>query len=125
MKPIVFYNDKFLNAVSWFFKVGGISLFPFIILREQYQSTSEFWTKRRKKVINHETIHFQQALECGIIPFYFIYVLEYLIKILFIYLNVNTAYKSISFEREAYDNEWDFEYLKNRKRYSWIKRFIK
>ena len=36
-KPFVKYNDKFLDAISWFMKVGGISLFPFIILREKYR----------------------------------------------------------------------------------------
>ena len=34
--PVVIYNDRFLDAISWFMQVGGISLFPFIILREKY-----------------------------------------------------------------------------------------
>ena len=32
MKPIVIYSDKLLDGVSWFFRVGGICLFPVIIL---------------------------------------------------------------------------------------------
>ena len=30
-------------------------------------------------------------------------------------------YRSISFEQEAYKYEMNLEYLKNRKRYNWIK----
>ncbi|MDC6464794.1 hypothetical protein PQZ39_00020 [bacterium] len=119
-KPIVAYNDKFLDAVSWFFRVGGISLFPFIVLREKYLSKHANWNVLRKRIINHETIHFQQQLELLVIPFYIIYILEYVIKAL-IYFNIKKAYRNISFEREAFDNELDFDYLKNRKRYNWIK----
>ena len=119
-KPIVAYNDKFLDAVSWFFRVGGISLFPFIVLREKYLSKYANWGVLRKRIINHETIHFQQQLELLVIPFYIIYILEYAIKAL-IYFNIKKAYRNISFEREAFDNELDFDYLKNRKRYNWIK----
>ena len=32
MKPIIIKSDKFLDSISWFFKVGGITLFPFIIV---------------------------------------------------------------------------------------------
>jgi len=33
-KPIIKYNDKFLDRVGIFFKIGGISLFPFVIMRD-------------------------------------------------------------------------------------------
>lgn len=119
-KPIVIYSDKFLNAISWFMRVGGISLFPFIILREKYNSTDRFWVERNRKIINHETIHFQQALELGVILFYLIYVVEYIVKAL-LYLNIQKGYYNISFEREAYANDINLDYLKTRKRYNWIK----
>lgn len=116
-KPIVKYSDKFLNAISWFMRIGGISLFPFIILREKYQS-NKFWIKRGKRTINHESIHFQQQLELLVIPFYVMYILEWFFK-LFIY--GRKAYYNISFEREAYNNDENFDYLNTRKRYNWIK----
>ena len=116
-RPIVKYSDKFLNAISWFMRIGGISLFPFIILREKYQS-NKFWIKRGKRTINHESIHFQQQLELLVIPFYIIYILEWFFK-LFIY--GRKAYYNISFEREAYNNDENFDYLNTRKRYNWIK----
>ena len=123
LRPIVKYSDKTLDAFSWFFKVGGISLFPFVILREKYRDSSEdFWRTRNRKVINHESIHFQQALELLVIPFYFLYVLEWFVK-LFIYRS--KAYQNISFEREAYANDGDLNYLSHRKRYNWIKRILR
>ncbi len=117
-KPTVKYNDKFLNAISWFMKIGGISLFPFVVLREKYQNGSKFWIKKGKRIINHESIHYQQQLELLIIPFYVLYILEWFIKLFFY---GTKAYKNISFEREAYTNDEDFDYLNTRKRYNWIK----
>lgn len=35
------------------------------------------------------------------------------------------AYRAISFEKEAYENESDLNYLKNRKSCQWIKYWIK
>lgn len=122
-KPFVIYSDKFLDSISWFFKVGGIALFPFVILREKYQdSQDKFWIRRAKETINHETIHFQQALELGVIPFYILYVLEWILKLPFYGAQ---AYRNISFEREAYANDKKLTYLRNRKRYTWIKLILK
>jgi hypothetical protein len=124
MKPITIYNDNLLDSVSWFMKIDGISLFPFIILRERYKTGDTWWVVRGGKMVNHETIHFQQAIELGVIPFYILYILEYIIKSV-LYFSIEKAYKNISFEREAYENEYNLKYLKQRKRYNWIKRIIK
>lgn len=113
-KPIIKYNDKFLDKVGLFMKIGGISLFPFIIIRK--------YSCRYLRIINHETIHFQQALELGVIPFYIIYLLEWLFKLPFYGAK---AYYNISFEREAYFFQNDLQYLKRRKRYNWINRILK
>lgn len=103
-------------------KVGGIALFPVIVLREKYRDSEEdFWVNRAKQVVNHESIHFQQALELGVLPFYILYVLEWLIKMPFYGAK---AYEAISFEREAYKNDTNLNYLKNRKRYVWINRIL-
>ncbi len=122
LKPITLYNDKFLDSISWFMEVGGIALFPVCILRERYRDGNGYSVKQGKKILNHETIHFQQALELGVIPFYILYVLEWVIKLPFY---GSKAYYNISFEREAYDNDEDFTYLGIRKRYNWVKRILK
>ena len=70
--------------------------------------------------INYEAIHSEQYKEMLWIPFLIWYGIEWFIKI-FIYGNIHKAYSNISFEREAYQNEHDLEYLSNRKRYRWFK----
>ena len=123
LRPYVLYSDKFLDAISWFMKVGGIALFPVVVLREKYRdSQDDFWQKRAKQVINHESIHFQQAIELGVLPFYLFYVLEWLLKLPFYGAR---AYENISFEREAYGNDKKMTYLKKRKRYNWLRLILK
>ena len=55
-----------------------------------------------------------------IIFFYIIYVLEYIIKGIK-YKDFNKAYYNISFEKEAYKNEKNLNYNKDKKIYSFIK----
>ena len=71
-------------------------------------------------VINHETIHTEQMKYMLYIFFYIWYVIEWLIK-LFVYLNGSEAYKNISFEREAYENQRNLAYPRWRKPYAWFK----
>lgn len=74
-------------------------------------------------VINHEKIHTAQMRELLFIPFYLIYVLEWTVRLVK-YRNRDRAYRNISFEREAYSNANDLDYLKLRKAYSWL-RYLK
>tara|TARA_B110000967_G_C18898189_1_gene572406 strand:+ start:3804 stop:4175 length:372 start_codon:yes stop_codon:yes gene_type:complete len=122
MKAKIIYSDKFLDRVGIFMKIGGITLWPFIILREYYKGTTNFWRAKREKIINHESIHIAQQGELLVIPFYVLYILEWFIKLFFY---GSRAYYNISFEREAYKNELDLTYLSKRKRYSWIKLIFK
>lgn len=69
------------------------------------------------KVINHESIHTAQMKEMLYIFFYLWYWLEWFIRL----FQHGDEYLSISFEREAYDNEDNPEYLKSRKHFSWFK----
>ena len=124
---------------------AAITLCPFgIYVKEQYLT--------RERTINHEKIHWQQQLEMivvgGIIAlltgillvsfnvfslwlitllafpflfFYLWYLVEWLIRI---FVNGNAAYRSLSFEREAYSNAENMNYLKTRKRFAWL-RFMK
>jgi hypothetical protein len=64
-----------------------------------------------------EKIHGKQQIEMGIIFFYIWYLLEWFFK-LFKY--GKQAYRNISFEREAYDNDMDFDYISQRKTFAWV-----
>lgn len=71
--------------------------------------------------LNHERVHTAQIKELFYIFFYLWYILEWFIRL---FMKGN-AYRNISFEREAYDNEKDFSYLDNRKRYSFMRYLTK
>lgn len=71
-------------------------------------------------VINHERIHTAQQRELLFVPFYLLYVLEWLVRLVQ-YRNFNDAYMNISFEREAYRHGGDLSYLARRRRYAWVR----
>lgn len=119
MKPIVIYSDSILDGLSFLFSIQGMSLFPFVVLREKFLHNPQYKITN-EMLIKHETIHFKQQVELMVIPFYILYFLEYLIKLI-IYGDSATAYKNISFEREAFQNEMDLDYLEYRKPFSWFK----
>lgn len=91
----------------------GMSVFPFIFLKNKFLKSNVI-------LINHERIHLRQQLEMLIIPFYIIYCVEFLIR-LFRLRKWHQAYRSISFEKEAYLNEKDLNYLKSRSLFSFLK----
>ena len=84
----------------------GITIFPFIVLKRES-------LKRDKTLVHHEQIHLRQQLEVLVIPFYLIYCIEFLVRLIQ-YGSWTSAYRNISFEREAFENESDFTYLKKR-----------
>lgn len=70
------------------------------------------------KTINHEAIHTAQMKELLYVGFYIIYVLEWLYRLVRSIFTKENAYRSISFEREAYDHDEDMNYLENRQPYA-------
>jgi hypothetical protein len=84
----------------------GLTFYPFVFLADKEDKLNEVF-------INHEKIHIRQQLELLIVPFYLWYFIEYFIRLLQ-FRNRKKAYYAISFEREAYANEKDLEYLKSR-----------
>ncbi|TYA74994.1 hypothetical protein [Seonamhaeicola marinus] len=91
----------------------GMTVFPFVFVKTASLKTN--WV-----LINHENIHLRQQLELLIIPFYLVYVLEFLVRLLQ-YRNWSKAYRNISFEREAYSKEFDLEYLNSRPFWAFLK----
>ena len=91
--------------------ISGITLFPFIILRDKA-------LKQDKRIMNHEKIHIRKQVEMLVLPFYVLYLIEYLIGLIK-YQNRLSAYLNITFEQEAYKNDSDFNYLINRKLWAW------
>ena len=102
------------NNIIPFKGFKAMNLFGVLFVRKDANS------QMTKTDINHESIHSEQYKEMLWIPFLIWYLFEWLIKCI-IYLDTKKAYFNISFEREAYQNQHDFEYIKNRKKYSWFK----
>lgn len=90
----------------------AINLFGVLFVRGTYRSINA-------RVLNHEKIHTAQMRELGYLPFYLLYVLEWLIRL----FGKGNAYRNISFEREAYDNEDNLNYLTTRLKWAmWRKK---
>lgn len=70
--------------------------------------------------LNHEAIHTAQMKELWYVFFYLWYVVDWLVKLV-IYRNFRDAYVNVVFEREAYANDEDEDYLKTRKRFAFIR----
>lgn len=79
--------------------IVAITLFPLIFTRRTDNVT-----------LTHERIHMRQQVELLVVFFYLLYFFEWLCK----------SYEDISFEREAYENESDIDYLKKRKMFAWV-----
>jgi len=92
-----------------------MALFPFILVRDKGMLAD-------RTIIDHERIHLRQQAELLVLPFYILYLINYLFN-LWRYRNHHRAYLNIVFEREAYDNEHNPAYLGNRKWYSWRRYF--
>ena len=91
----------------------GMAVFPFVFVKYSLD-------KENPVFINHERIHLRQQLELLIIPFFVLYFLEFLVRLIQ-YRNRDLAYRNISFEREAYANEKNFDYLKQRSFWNFLK----
>lgn len=97
---MVIVSDRFLRFLTFFLGGGqlpaAMAFYPFVILNSRVVATPE--------LINHEKIHLKQQLEMLIIPFYIWYLIEYYKK----------GYMNVSFEKEAYANDKNLNYLKKR-----------
>ena len=94
----------------------GLTIWPFIILKNTD-------LKADQVLINHEKIHLRQQRELLIIPFYLFYVIEWLFRSVY-YLDFYEGYQNISFEREAYLNEKDMDYLEQRPMFGFTRYFF-
>ena len=126
----VIYN-KFIPFKGFY----AITIIKWIFVREEckYLDGSSVYNK----MVNHESIHEQQILDftpeifpswlrytIGSICFYLLYVLEWLFKLIPCLITKNNAYRSLCSEQEAFENERDFEYIKNRSKLSWLKKIF-
>lgn len=99
----------------------AINLFGVLFIRKEYKDRPV-----SKRTLNHESIHSTQAKDfckitwIGYILFYILYFLFWIIEI--IRPPYDEAYHDVCFEKEAYLNEDNLDYLNTRKRWDWTKK---
>lgn len=100
--------SKMIIICKFFVPKGfsAIALYPFIFIRDK-----SLITPTR---INHEKIHLRQQAELLVLPFYLLYGLDYIVKLVR-FKNKRQAYLNIFFEREAYNNQHNETYLDTRR----------
>ncbi len=113
-----------------------ITIFPFVFYKNEY-------IKMNKTISNHEAIHIQQQIECGVagliifiagvisfdlflvfLPAVFLYYILYAVMYvlnLIIYKDDYNAYRNIPFEIEAFNHENQYDYIVFRRWFAWIK----
>lgn len=96
-----------INKIIPFKGFLAINLFGVVFAREELSKTS----------LNHEAIHTAQMKEMWYIPFYLWYFIEWIVRL---FTNTKSAYKSISFEREAYKYQRYAKYLSTRRKFYWM-----
>ena len=108
MKPIVVQNSNIPKYLSIFINISAITLFPFIISRDEMSDVT----------IRHEIIHIEQQRELFVIFFYILYV-WYWLRGKMSGMTNDEAYMNIPFEQEAYRKMYDENYLESREKYAW------
>lgn len=128
MRELPIKYNKIIPFPGYF----AINLFGTMFVRDEYKHVNVTW-----RTINHEGIHTEQALDfvggyeklriLGFCIYYILYLLEWLIKLIpsVFTLGRIKAYKSISFEQEAYKFQSEKEYQSTRKRFAWTKYIFK
>ena len=101
---MIVVKNKFIP----FGKYDAIVLWPFIFAKKELYAY----------VLRHEKIHGRQQVEMFIVFFFLWYLIEWLIKLP---IYGKKAYSNVSFEREAYGNQYKKDYLDKRKHYAWFR----
>lgn len=94
-------------------RFSAFTIYPFIFIKKDTDKINHI-------LINHEKIHLKQQIELLIIFFFIAYFLEFICNYIR-FKSIMKAYRNISFEKEAYQNDANLNYLKTRKRYSFLK----
>lgn len=132
-----YYNNWLAKVLLYFSTCHTITLGWFVLSKRSFEEIPQ-------EVKNHETIHSMQWTELTMVSglillvlvlwlnvtpwwmlaapciYYLWYVLEYLIKVFTVGYR---AYRHISFELEAYENQNDDDYVENRRMFTgWLKK---
>jgi len=116
MFPIFYENSK---VPVWLSKVAPINIWAI---------SFGLWVWCRgemsEQTKNHETIHYKQQVELLFVGQWLLYVSFWVIGMIR-YIDGKKAYRENPFEREAYTNDSNMNYLFDRKHFAWINYIFK
>ena len=109
-RPLFFENSKIPKILSLVspIEITAITIGPLVFSVGEMSDITK----------NHETIHWQQYIETGVIGFPILYLVYWIIGVIK-YKNGKQAYYRIPFEQEAYENHENIYHVISRKRYNW------
>jgi hypothetical protein len=110
MLPIVLYTKRKI-----FKSYSGFSFFIFIWIYAPL--------KKDPSLVRHEKIHFYQQVELLFFFHWLLYSMFYVAARLAGH-NHERAYRANPFEQEAYQQENNLNYLRDRKVYSWVRYWV-
>lgn len=93
----------------------GMALWPFILVKDEQ-------LKSNARLINHERIHHRQQGELLLIGFYLAYIIIYLYYRVVKRMPHREAYRENIFEKEAFDNDQNLNYLLTRKSFNYVQK---
>lgn len=132
----VYCNNWLAKVLLAFSSCHTITIGPFVLSKRSEERITQ-------EVRNHECTHARQWVEMAVasgvillalvlafgvspwwmllsgVVFYVWYGIEYFIRLCTL-RNSNKAYKAVAFEREAYENDSDANYLENSNYFAWI-----
>ena len=116
---------KVYNKYIPFKGFKAITILLWMLIREDCKDSLPWYYE------NHEQTHLLQEIEMLFIGFYLEYGVEYVLKLLVIFiiglwhlcfdLDFKRAYMSLATEQEAYVHQEENDYNENRKHYAWTK----
>lgn len=133
----VFYDNPVAKVLLCLSSCHTITLGPFVVSKRKESEVAQY-------VRNHECTHARQWIEMAVVAgiliwmlllmfdisawwlmlsavvFYLWYGAEWLVRLCSL-KDADKAYRAISFEREAYDNEYNSNYLENSQYFAWIR----
>lgn len=116
MFPIFYENSK---VPVWLSKVAPINIWAI---------SFGLWVWCRgemsEQTKNHETIHYRQQVELLFVGQWLLYIGFWAIGMIR-YFDGKKAYRENPFEREAYTNDGNMNYLFDRKHFAWISYIFK
>lgn len=116
-----------ISFPKWF-KFTAINLFNVVILNKKIIPILKDSPLTLVRLLRHERIHSKQGNEMLWVFFYLFYIIEWIFRLVQYRKEKlpsgkkdwKAAYRNISFEREAYANEHNENYLKERKPYAFL-----